>query len=237
MNLILLFDEDFLEPGTRARLTGRRFTHVQEVHRAALGDELTVGLAGGRIGRGVVTALRESALEMDVAFDREAPAPLPLRLVLALPRPLVLKRVLVAATSMGVKQIVLLNANRVEKSFWTSKALAEQSLREAVILGLEQARDTHLPEIALRRRFKPFVEDELGEFSAGGRKLVAHPGASSPCPVDVREPSTLVIGPEGGFIPYEVETLEAAGCSAIHLGERILRVETALPALIARLYP
>ncbi len=236
MNLILLFEEDFVEAGTRVRLTGRRLRHVQEIHRAQVGDALCVGVAGGQIGSGCITSLDEESMELEVALQVDPPAPLPLRLILALPRPLVIKRALIAATSMGVKDIVLLNANRVEKSFWSSKVLAEEKLHEAMVLGLEQARDTLLPRLLLRRRFKPFVEDELPAFSAGSRRLIAHPGAPAACPRDLAEPATLIIGPEGGFIPYEVEMLEAAGFDPVHMGERILRVETAIAALIARLY-
>src|SRR5437016_4458700 len=116
MNLILLFDDDFIAEG-RVRLTGRRLEHVTAVHRAAAGDELTVGVAGGGVGRGRVVRLDGEALEMEVTLEREPPAPLPLTLVLALPRPKVLHRVIAGVASLGVKRIVLLNAWRVEKSY------------------------------------------------------------------------------------------------------------------------
>jgi len=47
---------------------------------------------------------------------------------------------------------------------------------------------------------------------------------------------TLVIGPEGGFIPAEVDLLSRSGCRPVNLGERILRVETAVAALTGRLF-
>ena len=94
-----------------------------------------------------------------------------------------------------------------------------------------------MPEIIMRKLFKPFVEDELGEIIAQTRPLVAHPGTDKSCPVNTNEPVSLAIGPEGGFIPYEVEKLNQLGFESVHLGPRILRVETAVPTLISRLYP
>ena len=105
-----------------------------------------------------------------------------------------------------------------------------------MLLGLEQARDTVLPDIILAKRFKPFVEDELPAMAANTRGLIAHPGDFPECPRALSEPVTLAIGPEGGWIPYEVELLSKAGLSPMQLGERILRVETAVPALLARLF-
>ena len=95
--------------------------------------------------------------------------------------------------------------------------------------------DTRLPEVMLRPRFKPFVEDEVPALSSGSRALLAHPYARQPCPRRVQEPVTLAVGPEGGFIAYEVELLEAQGFEAVSLGARILRVEHAIPALLGRL--
>jgi RsmE family RNA methyltransferase len=237
MNLVLLFEQDFASGQERVQLRGRRHQHVREIHRANVGDELSVGLAGGRMGRGLITRLDDRVLEMDIQLDTDPPPALPILLILALPRPPVLRRTLIAATSMGVKRIVLLHANRVEKSFWGAKVMAEEELRKAAILGLEQAKDTILPDIQLRDRFKPFVEDELTGLSKGSTALLGHPTSSVPCPRDIKSGVTLAVGPEGGFVPYELEKLEACGFAPIHLGQRILRVETALPALLARLFP
>jgi RsmE family RNA methyltransferase len=233
MNLILLFDEDFVEP-SRVRLAERRLRHVLDVHRAAVGQELTVGVAGGRVGRGRVTALSAEALEMEVTLDRDPPAPLPLTLVLALPRPKVLNRVVAGVASLGVKRIYLINAWRVEKSYWKSPRL--DHLHDQLILGLEQAKDTMLPAVELRRFFRPFVEDELPSIARDTRALVAHPGASAECPRDVRAAVTLAIGPEGGFIAEEVASLERVGFEAVSLGPRVLRVETAVAAILGRLF-
>ncbi|MEW5249317.1 16S rRNA (uracil(1498)-N(3))-methyltransferase [Microbulbifer discodermiae] len=236
MNLILLQPDDFFAPD-RVCLRGRRQQHIQQVHRANSGDRLRVGLEDGEIGTGEVVSLGTDTVELKVALDSPPPAALPLTLVLALPRPKVLKRVLQQVTAMGVKKLYLVNAYRVEKSYWQTPWLSTDKIGEQCRLGLEQAVDTQMPHIETRKRFKPFVEDELPGIAAATEKLVAHPVAARPCPVDSPRPTTLAVGPEGGFIPYEVEKLAEAGFSAVHLGPRILRVETALPVLLGRLLP
>ena len=229
MNRSLLFEDDFLD-SIHVRLTGRRLEHVRRVHRAAAGDTLVVGVAGGRIGRGEVTRLDDDALEMSVALDRDPPPPLPVTLVLALPRPKVLNRVIAGATAMGIKRIFLINAWRVEKSYWKSPRLSDENLLLQRVLGLEQARDTVLPAIETRRFFRPFVEDELPAVAKGTRALVAHPGGAD---IDGDStPVTLVIGPEGGFIAEEVASLERAGFRTVSLGDRILRVESAVAVAV-----
>jgi len=236
MNLILLHPDDGIDGAGRVRLRGRRLQHVLAVHRAAVGDELRLGLLGGDIGVGRVLQLTPELLELEVRLDQAPPAPLPVTLILALPRPKVLRRVLRTASAMGVKRLVLLNARRVEKSYWQSPYLEPFAIDEQLQLGLEQARDTVLPDVVLRPLFKPFVEDELPALSRGTLPLVAHPGAAAPCPRSVERLVTLAIGPEGGFIPYEIDLLVRCGFTPVNLGERILSTETAVPALLARLF-
>lgn len=235
MNLLLLEDADFVA-SDRAVLEGRRLKHLHEVHRAEAGDQLRVGRLGGLMGRGTLLALDEQHAELQVELDQPPPAKLPLTLLLALPRPKMLKRVLQTAAAMGVPRLVLLNSYRVEKSFWQTPFLEPEAIREQLILGVEQARDTVLPEVTIEKRFKPFVEDRLPAIAAGTLGLVGHPGDYPACPRAVSEAVTLAIGPEGGWIPYEVDKLREAGLQPVQLGERILRVETAVTALLARLF-
>lgn len=235
MNLLLLTPEDCPEPGL-ARLAGRRLKHITDIHRAAVGEKLRVGLVGGLMGEGEILALSREELLLRFVLDVPPPPKLPLTLLLALPRPKMLKRILQTVATMGVQRLVLMNSYRVEKSFWDSPWLQSDAMREQLLLGLEQARDTVLPEIMLEPLFKPFVEDRLPLLCRNTRCLVAHPGAAELCPVALNQPLTLAIGPEGGFIPYEVEKLTAAGFEPVNLGLRILRVETAVTALTARLF-
>ncbi len=234
MNLILLNQDDFVAEN-RVRLQGRRFTHISTIHRAEPDTKLRVGLINNKMGHGIVTQINTEFVELSIALDQSPPKELPVTLLLALPRPKMLKRVLQSATSLGVKQIFLINSFRVEKSFWSSPALEPENLREQLLFGLEQARDTILPEVHLRQRFKPFVQDELPEIIKDTKALVAHPSTEKNVLLIPNQPITLAIGPEGGFIPFEVELLIECGFAQFSLGERILRVETAVPVLLSQL--
>jgi RsmE family RNA methyltransferase len=237
MNLVLLFPDDFTGGNFRqAHLDGRRLQHLLKVIRPRVGDELTVGMVDGKIGRGRVMQIDEQEAVLDVLLEHDPPAPLPLILVMALPRPKVFNRVVAAAVSAGVKRLILINAWKVEKSYWSSPRLAEGNLHEQAVIGLEQGRDTVLPRIETRRFFTRFVEDELSDLSAGSLRLVAHPTAVKDCPRHVERPVTLIIGPEGGFIADEIALLERHDFLPVHLGDHILRVETVVPTLLGRLF-
>lgn len=199
MNLLLLEEANFVA-ADRVVLGDRRFTHMQEIHRVAVGDTLRVGRLGGLMGQAVVLRLEGHEAELSVEFTQPPPAKLPLTLVLALPRPKMLRRVFQTVATMGVGKLILVNSYRVEKSFWQTPFLEPAAIREQLVLGLEQARDTVLPEVVIEKRFKPFVEDRLPAIAEGTLGLVGHPGNHPPCPRALTEPVTLAIGPEGGWI-------------------------------------
>ncbi|WP_067862372.1 16S rRNA (uracil(1498)-N(3))-methyltransferase [Neptuniibacter marinus] len=235
MNLILLTEDDLIAEG-QVKLDDRRFQHIKTIHKPEIGSQLKIGMLNGLIGKGTVLELSDSAIRLQITLDQTPPHPLPLTLLLALPRPKMLKRILQTVASMGVKELYLINSYRVDKSYWGSPILEKQII-ENLQLGLEQAGDTVMPNVHLRKRFKPFIEDELPSLAQGTRALIAHPYNATPCPQSAAIKTTLAIGPEGGFIPYEVEKLNNCGFNAIHIGERILRVENAVPALLSRLFP
>ena len=237
MNIILLSEKDFIQ-NTQARLHGRRLEHLHQVLKSNPGDQLSCGLVNGNIGKAELISINrtEAIVEIPHAFTQTPPAPLAITLIIALPRPKMIKRILQTCATMGVKKIIFINSYKVEKSYWQTPLLSEENIREQLILGLEQARDTILPKVILAKRFKPFVEDKLLALSQKTKKLIAHPSSNTPCPVGINQAVTLVVGPEGGFIPYEVDKLVETGFESVHLGERILRTETAIPVLLSRLF-
>jgi RsmE family RNA methyltransferase len=236
VNLLILEKEDFTS-STEVHIRDRRHRHMLEVQKLKVGDSIRAGELNGRIGSARVDQIDSESVSLSVDLQKEPPNPLPATLLLALPRPKMLKRTFQTLAAMGVKEIYLVNAYRVDKSYWSTPVLSDASIREHLILGLEQAGDTRLPNVHIRKRFKPFVEDELPSLVKGKRSLIAHPYNASLCPEPSNEETLIAIGPEGGFIPYEVDLMEQQGLQAIHLGERILRVETAVPVLLSRLFP
>ncbi len=219
----------------RARVDGRRHRDLLRISRGAVGVELRAGLIDGLIGTARVESLDEVSAEVVVRLDRAPPAPLDLTLLLALPRPKSLKKVLQCLAAFGVKDIVLLNSFRVCKSYWQSPVLSEQGLRAQLLLGLEQGCDTVLPRVNKAPLFKPFIEDELPALIAGTDALLAHPGGEPSRPRGGDRRCTLAVGPEGGFIAYELERFEQAGFERFSLGPRPVRVEHAVAALVGRL--
>lgn len=235
MNLILLEDKDFIS-SDRVRLHDDRCRHIIRVLGAKMGDTLVCGKKNAKMGTGQIISIDRQEIDMRVCLDQDPPSPLPLTLVLALPRPKMLKRILQTLASLGVKEIFLINSRRVEKSFWESGVLSESDILRHLDLGLSQSRDTLVPQVHLKRFFSPFVKEELPELSRDKNRILAHPKAQISCPVGLNSDTVLVVGPEGGFIDLEVQTLVNHGFEPMTMGTRILRVETAVTALVSRLF-
>lgn len=238
MNIILLDASHTLGTG-EFELSARQQAHITKVIKAKSGDVMRVGVLNGRIGEGVYEPPSDDkpGYMHSLNLFSSAPLPLPMVLVMALPRPNMLKRTLHNITAMGVKELYLIHSAKVEKSYWQSPVLQAESIEQCLLEGLEQAKDTVMPKWSLIPRFRPFVEDQLPNILAGKIGLLAHPYQATRCPVDIQQPSVLALGPEGGWNEFEVDKWLEAGMQAVHLGERILKVETVVPVLLSRLYP
>jgi len=235
---LLLLDSAELQPDGTVRLCDRRSAHLLQVLRAAPGTRLPTGVLGGRTGEAEVLAVVGPEVTLAVRLLSDPPAPSPVSLVLGMPRPKALRRVLQGVAAAGVKQLLLLGSWRVERAYFGSPLLEPAALAAELRLGLEQGRDTVLPEVRVRRLFKPFVEDELDALFPVGARLLAHEQATVPIEAlpgpDARR-AVLAVGPEGGFTPYETGLLEARGFRSFSLGPRALRVEAAVPYALGQL--
>jgi 16S rRNA (uracil1498-N3)-methyltransferase len=235
MNLVLLEDGDFDSGGT-VRLEGRRALHVSTVLRAVPGERILVGRVGGLMGEAEVLTASRGEVLLSVTLARQPPPPSTVALLLALPRPKILRKVLQAVAAMGVKRVALVGSYRVEKSYFSSPILEPAGIRAELLLGLEQGRDTVLPEVTLHRFFKPFVEDQLDSTFPSAMRLLAHPVGARPIEAlgSADGSGVVAIGPEGGWTPYEAEALQSFGFAPFSLGPRALRVDQAVPFAVGQ---
>ena len=234
MNLLLLEPGEISAGGT-VRLAGRRAEHLLKVLRVEPGRELRLGVLGGGRGTGRVRGVTGGEVELAVEIDGQPPPPPWIDLIVALPRPAVLHRVLQTAAAMGVGRLDLTAAWRVEKSFFGSPSLADDKIRRHLVLGAEQGMVTRLPEVRLHRLLVPFVR-KLEARADPPHGLLAHPGAAEP--FEAVFPGggriEIAIGPEGGWIDREVATFEQAGFAPFALGPWILRSEAAVTSALAQ---
>ena len=222
----------------------QQITHIKEVLKSKVGDSLSIGEIGGNIGKATIAQINENeVLLSDIRLDKKPPAKLDLTVVLALPRPKVLRRLIMDMTSLGVNKLIIVNSYRTQKSYWQSPLL--NRIDEFVFEGLQQAIDTVPLVVELKKRFKPFVEDEFPDLlldnkgvKEEGNAVIAHPYATqswkSYLDANTKEsmPKVLCIGAEGGWLNYEVDLLCKHGCISVSLGERILRTETVVNVLL-----
>ena len=236
MNLLLL------EPGEirngQALIGGPRALHLLRVLQVRPGSVVRLGLVGARQGKGEVLQVGEAEVRLQVTLGGPLPAPPLVELILALPRPIMLQRILKQGTVLGLRRLHLLRSQRVEKSYFASPVLAPEKSRALILEGMEQAMDTWMPEVHIHRQFRPFVEDVLPQLP--GRGIIAHPQAKLQLadvfiPPSANCPLLLAIGPEGGWNDYEVNAFASRGFSPFSMGSRILHVDTAVVALMAQL--
>ena len=160
MNLILFTDSDRLE-SSKIALRGRRLQHLRQIHRANSGDILRVGEIDGLMGEGEILEINDEFATLAISLHQPPPEKLPLSLVLALPRPKMLRRILRTIAELGVPELHLINSYRVEKSYWQSPALEQDTVRDYLLLGLEQSRDTQVPTSASASRIQTLCRGSL----------------------------------------------------------------------------
>ena len=234
MNLILLRPDDAWTGDHLVRLSDRRADHIRSVLRANVGDVLRVGVLGADQGLAQVQAIDASGVLLSVQLSDPPPPRHRFDVVLALPRPKMLRRILRTVAEFGVGHLHLINSARVDKSYWQSPLLAHHKLQEALWSGMERSRDTVRPEIHCYQRFRPFVEDQLPLLFADRPCWIADHGAPLGLAQTPPGPAVVMIGPEGGFVPFEIELACSVGAQRVHLGERILSVDTAVPSALAQ---
>jgi 16S rRNA (uracil1498-N3)-methyltransferase len=236
VNLILLEPDEINAAGDVA-LAGARARHLLEVLRVEPGHQVRVGVVDGPRGTATVQLNGDETVALRCELEAEIPPRPRVDLLLAVPRPKVLRRLWAQIAALGVGQIILTNAEKVERNYFDTHILAPETYRPLLIEGLQQSRDTRVPLVSIHRQFKVLVEDQLDVLFGGGLRVVADPSAATPLTEVVRsstaERMLLAIGPEGGWNAFELGLLHAHGFQPAGMGPRTLRTDTACVALLA----
>jgi RsmE family RNA methyltransferase len=230
--------KDEVSSSGRILLTDRRLVHLRQVLKVEVGQRLRAGVERTSIGFAEVREIAPAGIELTYEACAAVDAP-QIDLVLALPRPKALSRMVQAAASFGVRRIDVINAWRVDAAYFQSHKASGEALRVDAVLGCEQGMQAYVPTIAVHRYFAGFVEDleRAGHAPGGGRALVVgHPdepgwpsrGIEEVFDADATERLTLVIGPDGGFIDRELQSLQNLGGQLVHFGDAVMRSEVAL---------
>ena len=230
----ILFESSEIADGV-ATCSDARAEHILAVLHGEVGQTLKTGELDGRIGTGEIVSIEGRTVAVKVSHTEESLRPW-CDLVLAPPRPRVMKRLLPQLASLGVGTIVLVGAKKVEKDFWGATLLKEENYRPLLVDGLMQAGTSIVPRMETRRNFRRFVGDELDSLFPTANRVVGHPGGAPNAPAQKPGRLLLAVGPEGGWTDDAVSLLESHGFSRYSLGSRILRTDTALVALLARLW-
>jgi RsmE family RNA methyltransferase len=234
MNLILITPDELSEDSSVCLQDGRA-EHIRKVLRSAPGNCLRIGLLNGPKGTGTVMHILGREVHLSCQFDAETPQRPTVDLLLALPRPKVMKRLWAQLAALGVGRIVLTNADKVERCYFDSHVLEPDFYNARLMEGLQQACDTRLPDVRIVKELKPFLEDELDTvFPDIGKKLIADPSGTIGFFQALESRLLLAIGPEGGWTPYELDLFASQGFERVGMGPRILRTDTACVALVSR---
>ena len=230
----ILFEKNEIGDGGAFPVYDERAVHMIDILHVAVGDKVRIGIINGAAGEGEVTDVTENMVMLKPSWGN-VPAMSRFSLLLALPRPKVLKRLWAVLSSLGLRRIIITNAEKVEKNYFSSHWLHPDNYRPRLLEGIVQAGDTMLPEVIIKHRFRPFVEDELDFIFPAGVRIAAHPHAEKDFNEIERRNSRdimLAIGPEGGWNDFELELLQQHNFQLVSAGERILRTDVACVSLI-----
>jgi RsmE family RNA methyltransferase len=236
VNLIILEPDEVSGAGD-VSLTGARAAHLMKILQVELGKQVRIGVLDGPHGTAIVQSVRDGAVDLRCTLETEMPKRPNVDLLLAVPRPKVMRRLWAQIAALGVGQIILTNAEKVERNYFDTHILAPETYRPLLIEGLQQARDTRLPAVSIHRQFKILIEDRLDALFGSGLRVVADPSATCLFSDAIRashgERLLLAIGPEGGWNAFELSLLAGHGFQPVGMGPRTLRTDTACVALLA----
>lgn len=243
MNLILLEREELTRP---LAATDARARHIREILKRRIGESFDLGVIDGPRGKGCVREISaEGVVDFTVELGAEPPPLPPLQVIIGLPRPQTAKKILGELTALGVGAMHFVTSERTEPGYAQSTLWRDGEWRELLREGAQQAFCTRLPKVAsgasldeTLAQLAPIAAirlalDNYEATEALGQTPHLPDRGSAKAGTPAASPVILALGPERGWGPKDRAALRAAGCTLVHLGARVLRVETAAVAAVA----
>lgn len=234
MNLILFNAADVRPDGT-VEAVADQAGHLLHVLRVTPDQRVRIGIIDGPLGVGTVTAINDGRVTLQCTFDPSTPERPAVDLLLALPRPKVMRRLWAQLSAIGVGQVILTNAEKVERDYFDTHLLRPEGYRPLLLEGLQQARDTRVPVVSVHKQFRKLIESDLDALFPSGHRLVAHPAGETSMGNalgDAPGRVLLAVGPEGGWNDFELALLRTHGFAPVTMGPRTLTTTTACIALL-----
>ena len=234
MNLIL-FDANDIQADATVEATGVQARHLLSVLKVTPGQQVRIGVIDGPMGLGTVTSIGDGRVTMGCTFEAAPPDRPRVDLLLAVPRPKVMRRLWAQLSALGVGQVILTNASKVERDYFDTHLLEPEGYRPLLLEGLQQARDTRMPLVSIHKQFRKLIEADLNALFPQGSRLVAHPEGQGSIPDTLGnspERVLLAVGPEGGWNDFELSLLRTHGFTPVTMGPRTLSTTTACIALL-----
>lgn len=231
-SLYLREDLDAAEPGSRLTLTGAEAKHASTVNRTRVGQTVLIGNGRGLLVSGEVLVATGAELTIEVASAERSERPSPrITLVQALAKGDRDELAIQAATELGVDRVVPWAASR-SVSRWEGAKVAKGRERWSTIVreAAKQSIRAWVPEVG-----ELASTAQVAALASDADVLVLEPTGEAP--LTAFSPSArelvLVVGPEGGIAPAELDALQSAGARIVRLGDTVLRTSTAGPAALA----
>ncbi len=219
-----------------------RAEHIRCVLRASHGRTVKVGELNGNLGDAEITSCEHGSVTLKL-ISTTPPKLFPwFDVLIAVPRPRAMKRLWPQLATFGVREIHLVRAAKVEKSYLTSHVLQPETYEPLLIEGLMQAGTTQMPTVTLHANLRDYFNSPAGDCSVPRLRLFAQPARCADSRLVAKSdlhPDTvplLVIGTDGGWTNEEADAFHTRGFRDFALGERPLRTDTACVGLIALLY-
>jgi RsmE family RNA methyltransferase len=231
MNLVLFSPDELAAP---LPVSDPRAQHILNVLRRAPGDTFDAGLNNGPLGKATLLRADESALHLAFAATREPPPLPPVTLIIGLPRPQTARDLLRDTATLGAACIHFVMTERTDPNYASSSLWTSGEWRRHLLAGAAQAFDTRLPSVSWTHTLGSAL---AGKTSAKQTRLALdNYEATAPLCAALPAPCSqlvLALGPERGWGPADRDQLRAAGFILCSLGQRVLRLETAVTAALA----